>query len=483
MDLSKMEEPKMRARQLVVLLAAILVLTSRGFGAGLLVQPTEVPGNWDLKTPQDLPPLEMALQRQAPGRMVYGLYTWAGEYLKFREGIRQVGWPSIRIAGPFHDEIMEALAADEKTTMVTVGNWLLNPAKSANRTDYDSDEALIADYIKKLDAFLSKYGPGGTFFKEHPELPHRPVVDVELWNEPNFQYLIPPDGREQQALETAREDLYAKILCRLYGAIKQDHSDANIIGFGAGGMSAGDVRFIQHVHEINPDVAQSYDALSTHPYVRPAPPEGNSVQSWGSYSISRNLSIIRDALKKHGRPNAPIWYTEIGWPILPEDGGHYPAAKPHECVPPLFQAAYVCRTYAFALRLNVERVHIMYVTDADNFNAGFFEKETKQWRPSAHAVQTMIATLPDPKLVGSLSDGTDGYYAYSFLADASKGDAALNKVIMAWNVGGAKTVELQGLPERVTVTDMLGTSQACSTKSGVLSVKIGPYPIYVRAAR
>ena len=465
---------------LPALLTGLFFVGSGSWAAELLDQPAEVPGNWDLKTPQDLPPLEQALERKVPGRMVYGLYTWAGEYLQYRDEIQKVGWPSIRIAGPFHDKIMQALAEDEKTTMVTVGNWLLNPVKSADRTDYDSDEALITDYTQKLGAFLTRYGPEGTFFKEHPEVPKRPIVDVELWNEPNFQYLIPPDGRERQELESERESLYAKILCDLYGTIKQRHPDANIVGFGAGGMSAGDLRFIQHVHERNPEVATSYDALSTHPYVRPAPPEANSVQAWGSYSISRNLKVIRDILQKQGRGDAPIWYTEIGWPILPEDGGHYPTAKPHECVTPLLQAAYVCRTYAMALRLNVDRVHIMYVTDADHFNAGFFDKTTKKRRPSALAAKTMIAFLPDPKLIDSLSDGADGYFAYTYLADAALGDVPENRVIMAWNVAGAKTVELQGLPKRVAKTDMLGTSRICNTKNGKLTVEVGPYPVYLK---
>lgn len=448
----------------------------------LLAQPDHIPGKWDLKTPQNFPPMEAALQRRVPGRLVYGLYTWANEYLKFRDDIRKVGWPSIRIAGPFHDDAMTALAEDNATTMVTVGNWLLDPVNNANRTDYESDEALIRDYTDKLNTFLSRYGPGGSFLSEHPELPHHPIIDIELWNEPNFQYLIPPDDSPWEAMEAKRESLYAKILPKLYSATKARHPEANIIGFAAGGMSAGDLRFIQHVHELNSTVATSYDVLSTHPYVRPAAPEANSVQPWGSYSISRNLNIIRETLGKYGRADAPIWYTEIGWPLLQKDGGLFPAAKPDQCVPPLFQAAYVCRTYALALRLNVERVHIMYVTDADHFNAGFFEKESKAWRPSATAVQTMIRTMPNPKLLGSISDGVDGYYAYIFQPDSSENDDKARTVIMAWNVTGPKTVQLQDLPQQITVTDMLGTEKSFAAKDGTLSLDIGPYPVYITAA-
>lgn len=450
--------------------------------ADLLVQPDHVPGNWDLAIPQDFLPLEKALRRKEPGKLVYGLYSWAGEYLTFRDDIQKVGWPSIRIAGPFHDDIMTALAEDEAVTMLTVGNWLLDPASNANRTDYASDEALIKDYAEKLDAFISRYGPGGTFLKEHPELPQRPIVDIELWNEPNFQYLIPPDGRPWQEMETEREKLYAKILPAIYTATKARLPEVNIIGFATGGMSAGDLRFIEHVHEINPAVAKSYDVLSTHPYVRPAAPEANSVQSWGSYSISRNLNIIKDTLAKYGRGDTPIWYTEIGWPILEEDGGKFPTTKPHECVPPLLQAAYVCRTYALALRLDIERVHIMYITDADHFNAGFFDKDTQAWRPAAKAVQTMIKTLPNPRLTGSIGDGTDGYYAYTYQADSAKGDAVGNKVIMAWNVAGKKSVRMDGLPARVQLTDMLGATRELVTENGALSLEIGPYPVYLETA-
>lgn len=448
----------------------------------LLAQPDQIPGNWEIDTPQNFPPIETALRREVPGNLVYGIYSWADEYLKFRKGINGVGWPSVRIAGPFHDDVMTALAEDGMTTMVTVGNWLLDPVGNANRTRYETDDAFIKDYTKKLDAFLSRYGPAGSFLKAHPQLPHRPIVDVELWNEPNFQYLIPPDGRPWQEMETARETLYAKILPALYTATKAKHPEVNIIGFAAGGMSSGDLRFIQHVHEINPAVSESYDVLSTHPYVRPAAPEANSVKEWGSYSIARNLNHIRNTMEQHGRTDTPVWYTEIGWPILPEDGGHYPAAKPHECVPPLFQAAYVCRTYALALRLNVERVHIMYVTDADHFNAGFFDKETREWRPSAKAVQTMIAAMPNPKLTGSIHDGVNGTYAYTYLADATKGDSAGNTTIMAWNVAGSETIELEGLPEKVTVTDMLGTSCIRATDEGTLPLEIGPYPVYIKPA-
>jgi hypothetical protein len=122
----------------------------------------------------------------------------------------------------------------------------------------------------------------------------------------------------------------------------------------------------------------------------------------------------------------------------------------------------------------------MYVTDADGFNAGFFDKDTQAWCPSAKAAQTMIAVMPSPKLTGSFSDGIDGYYAYTYLADEHAGTGAENQIVMAWNLTGTKTVRFTGMPERVTVIDMLGTKNIRDTTDGVLSIEVGPYPIYIK---
>jgi hypothetical protein len=60
--------------------------------------------------------------------------------------------------------------------------------------------------------FLERYGPGGAFFRENPGVRETPVIQVELWNEPNFQYMIPDDrNRPRVELETERENLYARL--------------------------------------------------------------------------------------------------------------------------------------------------------------------------------------------------------------------------------------------------------------------------------
>jgi hypothetical protein len=165
----------------------------------------------------------------------------------------------------------------------------------------------------------------------------------------------------------------------------------------------------------------------------------------------------------------------VGWPITKEEGGTYDT-NPDRDITQRLQAAYVCRQYAFSMRLGVERVHIMYITDADNFNGAFFNSD-RTYRESAYAVKNMISLMPHPKLMGALSDGAQGYYAYQF--DPNVQVDFTVPVIMAWNVAGPKNVELSVADGNYRVYDMLGDTSTVIAAGGKLAVEAGPCPIYV----
>jgi hypothetical protein len=444
-----------------------------------VVQPTVIPGNWTL-SPQPMPPLEEIVSRPPAAAPVYGLYTWCDEYRRHRDDIREVRWTTIRLGGPRDDETLRLVIEDGREIMPSVSLRPLG-GKQRKRADFDSDEAFVASYIEGMVDFLARYGPGGTFFAENPSLPARPLRVVEVMNEPNFQYMIPAaPGKSLQELEEERAKLYAKVLVQTYAAIKKRWPEVTVLGFGVGGAGGAAPRFVRRVHELDPQVAQSYDALSIHPYVTPVPPETNSVKKWGSYSMAGDLAKVRKTMTQHGAGGRPIWFTEFGWVISKEDGGFFdtPAER---SITPLLQAAYVCRAYALTMRLGVERAYIMYVTDADHFNGGFFLR-SGAWRPSAHAVQTMIRQMPSPRLVEAISDGAEGYYAYRFAADtrAEQTTPEPDSVIMAWNVAGPKTVRLPVHAEAAVVTDMFGHTKVAVATDGFAQVDIGPCPVYVR---
>ncbi len=446
---------------------ALWVLTLRATSEPL-AQPDAIPGAWRLQD-DPLPPVE-AIAARDPGPVpVYGLYTWANEYKAHRESIRKVGWRSIRMSGPFDDAIMRMLVED--------GVEVLRTVQSARPRAFDSEEAFLAAYRDELTRFLERYGPGGSFFSDHPDLPVRPVRVINIWNEPNFQYMIADDpNRPRREVEQEREALYAKLLPAAYAHVKARWPNVRVIGFSAGGASSGEVRWFQNVHALSPAVAKAYDLVSWQPYVDPAPPEAHSIRPWGSYSIAGNVAKNRATLAQYGRADAPVWFTEVGWPISKADGGFFDTPADRAFVTPLLQAAYVVRTYALAMRLGVERVFIMFATDSDRFNGGFFLRDGS-WRPSAHAVREMIQRLPNPRLRAALLDGADGTYAWRFAPDRDRPEAPA--VVMAWRVAGPKTVELTTNAARVDGFGMLGAPFEVVPENGRYTVEVGPYPIYL----
>src|SRR3954470_14652216 len=56
---------------------------------------------------------------------------------------------------------------------------------ASDRSNYHSPPRSNDDYAAYARAFAERYGRGGTFWAEHPELEAQPVADYEIWNEPN----------------------------------------------------------------------------------------------------------------------------------------------------------------------------------------------------------------------------------------------------------------------------------------------------------
>jgi len=432
-----------------------------------LVQPDAVTPQWRTK-PRELPAADAIAAKAEHNANLYGLYSWAYEYKARRKALKEVGWKSIRIGGPLDDAAMKMFAEDGVEILYTFTTGRFDHTKDAGKED-----EFIARYVSKLEETLRRYGPGGSFFKENPGVPAKPIVHWELCNEPNFQYLVPPDGRPNKEMEAFREKLYAKLLVAAHRMVKRVSPEVKFVGFSTGGVAAGDLRFIKNALAADPAAASAFDILATHPYVDPAPPEGFSIQKWGDYSISTGLANIRRTLAVYQKENTPIWYTEMGWEISKEDGGRFEGGKRHGTVSPQLQGAYITRNYAQAMRLGVERVHLMFVHDSDQYNGGLFNTNGK-WRTSAHAVKTMISILPEPKFLGVIHEGEGDTYAYRFAPSPSG-----KPVVMAWNIKGPATTSLPFSGAEAVVTDMLGGKTTVKAEGGNLTLPVGPLPVYV----
>jgi len=464
----------------LVVFALIAVSATVAGAADPVVQPTDASKLWELR-PNTMPPVETIVARPVEARPIYGLYGWRGEYQKFRDSIRKVGYRSYRMSGILDDKTMAMVVADDMEVMMTLACHLSTPEgrERKNRSHFESDQAFIAWYVKYVENFLTRYGPGGTFFADNPTLPKRPIMYVEILNEPNFHYMVPQrEGASREKLVEERVALYAKLLPAVYKAIKAKWPTVTVVGFGAGGAARADVGFITKVCKLNPAIGASYDILSTHPYSRPVPFEAFQFKKWGGWASIASLHEIRKAMAAAGATDKPIWYTELGWPISLADGGRFsPQLAKRPFTPIQLQAAHIVRSYAISLRLGVGRVHIMHATDTDRFNGGVFTQKGV-WRPAAYATQTMISVMPHPRLLGAIHDGSDGLYAYTF--DPNATDKDTTPVLMAWNVAGPKTIELP-VPagKAAAAVDMLGHRTSLKVADGKVSVTIGPCPVYI----
>lgn len=476
------------------------------------------------------PSAEYIIGQPAPERPVYGLYCWGGEYVQYNQQIKDIGWTNLRFSGPMHDDFMRAYAEDGVEVMATLAARLHGSFKPKdqqmtdwrNRADYDSDEAFIKDYIDGTIRWLERWGPEGSFFKENPEVPHNPIRMIEIFNEPNFWYLDASkkqhrermrkgmNAAERLEMEDRRERLYAKLLVAVHDSVKQRWPDVAIVGFAAGGSAKADLRFVENVHNADPEVAESYDILSTHPYVaRPCAPEGITMRSWGEYSIADSLNTIRETMRAHGTGDKPIWYTEHGWavnlrsggafvdPIRPPDDGVSESKAsldsipydidPRKWIDPLTQAAYHVRMYAQCLRMGVERHFPMSIVDTDGFNSGFLTKNG-EFRDSAKAVRNMIDLMPHPKLIEVVADGENGVFIYRFDPDVKDPDD--RPVTMAWSIelnkhrwplfGTGKGLFEKQAVEAIT---MLGEQQIVEPDEGDTYFELGPVPVYLRTAQ
>ena len=156
------------------------------------------------------------------------------------------------------------------------------------------------DYAAYAGAFAARYGPGGTFWRAHPELTAPPVDTIEIWNEPdNGQFWAPtPDAG-------AYADLYAS--ARL--AIDAVTPTVRVI---IGGLTRPP-EFLAAMLAARPALAGHIDGVGVHPYGRPG-------------VVRAKLADDRAALVASGLGAVALYATEFGWTTSPPGALDYVAA-------------------------------------------------------------------------------------------------------------------------------------------------------------
>ena len=147
---------------------------------------------------------------------------------------------------------------------------------------------------------VQRYGPGGSFWAQHPELPLRPIRAWQVWNEPNLPHNWYPNPDPLG---------YAQLLRVTAAAIRAADPGAEVLAAGMPDSDNG-VAFEEYLSALYAAGAQhSFDSFALNAY---------SPTAQGTIDLVR---YVRGLLDARG-DTRPMNVTEFGWssagPIKPQ---------------------------------------------------------------------------------------------------------------------------------------------------------------------
>lgn len=160
-----------------------------------------------------------------------------------------------------------------------------------------SPEALQAwgDFVA---AAVDRYGPRGTLWAEHPEIPARPIRNWQIWNEQNSPTFYQPKPDVEG---------YAKLLDTASEEIRSRDPGAQVVLGGMFGTpfdgeppAANAWDYLRRLYEIEgPD--GSFDGIAAHPYAAHLE------------KVESQVELLHDESVRAGDDDATLWITELGW--------------------------------------------------------------------------------------------------------------------------------------------------------------------------
>jgi|tagenome__1003787_1003787.scaffolds.fasta_scaffold20912552_4 hypothetical protein len=173
---------------------------------------------------------------------------------------------------------------------------LTNPPafRAKNTSRHIAPPNSYAAFGRFAAAVVARYGPKGTFWTEHPEVPRRPIRSWQIWNEPNLpQYW----GGKPNAKQ------YTRLLKVAAKAIHKQDKRAEIV---TAGLPESLIKHAIQAHRYIPQLYRAgakkwFTTLAINPY---------SHSARGVYAIVKRTRRIM--LKRHDRAGK-LWITEVGW--------------------------------------------------------------------------------------------------------------------------------------------------------------------------
>jgi hypothetical protein len=230
-----------------------------------------------------------------------------------------VNWPRIQEAGPGTyrwtdlDSMVKRLAKAGlrwRPVTVDVPQWLKTDPDLAARQPASSS-APVADFIAAL---LARYGQNGAFWKANPTVTARPVLDIELHNEPNHVYFWGIDP----ATTWYRVDYDGTGWAKLYGpALDTLYAKYPSVRYWIGGLSApapsvgngtAAATFVHNAFATHPSLKQTLAGAGVHTY-----PWSGTSTAWSDPAQAGTAVMgVLYALRAYGRDDMKVQVNEFG---------------------------------------------------------------------------------------------------------------------------------------------------------------------------
>jgi len=381
------------------------------------------------------PKAEVGAQVQPP---FYGLYVWCSDFAENKwlaERVKELGFKIISSTLGDDKKTEEGMLLCAKNGLAVAG--ILSPNRYGAKMDLDGWRA----EVKKA---VELYGPGGTFWKEHPEVPANPIVYWCITSEPGTELKPPGDMMPDEA--------YFKFMQVGSEVLKGYNKDLVIVAMSPIGGYAGvpsmtyvdktrktmgPQAFTEGVHALGG--AKLYDVYDMHAFTFPMPPD-----TGGTVAL---IDWLNKETGKYGAPK-PIWFLDWGFPMA------YGLERPFHVTKDQ-SADYAVRGFMLAAAHGVQTITYTYFHDQFSATAqqgkglrykgyGIFTS-TGGLRVQAQAIKLMMGLIPDrPQLLEKLSDGANPkaaprssdrpYLDSPFFAYKFKG-VGDDEVTVAWTEG------------------------------------------------
>lgn len=191
-----------------------------------------------------------------------------------------------------HTDQIVGLAARHNIQLVPVVRTA-PPWAKLNPFQPGSPPRNTSDYSVFLTALINRYGPSGSFWLEHPEIPKRPVRIWQIWNEPHLNIWWNTDGRRPSAW--VRE--YARLLKAASVAVRAADPGATVV------LAALADYAWNHLERLNRlKIGRYYDVVAINLFT--ARPK----------LVMRGVRLVRRVMRRGGAARKPLWLTEATWP-------------------------------------------------------------------------------------------------------------------------------------------------------------------------